>query len=314
MRVNRLPSSRAAGGDARPEIVSGTTAPAAAGASPVSRREAVGLLAAGFALAVQPVSAETITTDTDGLVAGEVRIPGPGGAFPVEGGEIPAYRAAPAQGGPFPIVIVVQEIFGVHEHIKDVCRRLAKLGYLAVAPELYLRQGKVAGMEDIQQIIRTVVAKVPDRQVMADLDATAAWAAAAGNGDPARLAVTGFCWGGRIVWLYAATNPAVKAGVAWYGRLVGDKDELHPLQPVDVAGMLKAPVLGLYGGADTGIPVDSVERMKGLLATGGGASEIVLYPDVPHGFHADYRPTYRPAEAADGWRRLLAWLKRHGVG
>lgn len=273
----------------------------------VTRREAVGLLAAGFALAVQPVSAATITTDTDGLVAGEVSIP-------AADRPLPAYRAAPQEGGPFPVVLVVQEIFGVHEHIKDVCRRLAKAGYLAVAPELYVRQGSVAGMQDIQQIIRTVVAKVPDRQVMADLDAAAAWAARSGGGDPARLAVTGFCWGGRITWLYAAHNPAVKAGVAWYGRLVGDKDELHPQQPLDVAESLERPVLGLYGGADTGIPNDTVERMRALLAKGGHGSEIVLYPDAPHGFHADYRPTYREGDARDGWRRLLEWFKKHGAG
>jgi len=310
--MSRHRSSAAdAAGLASPRRVADGLAPAPMA---VSRREAVGLLAAGFALAVQPVSADTITTDSDGLVAGEVRIPIPAGDFPLDGGEMPAYRAAPADGGPFPTVLVVQEIFGVHEHIKDVCRRLAKRGFLAVAPELYRRQGNVAGMDDIQQIIRTVVAKVPDRQVMSDLDATAAWAATAGRGDPARLAVTGFCWGGRIVWLYAAHNPAVKAGVAWYGRLVGDKDDLHPLHPVDVAGSLKAPVLGLYGGADAGIPNDSVERMKGLLAAGGRGSEIVLYPDTPHGFHADYRPSYRRAEAADGWRRLLEWFERHGAG
>ncbi len=286
-----------------PELLRGEAAAAGPG---LSRREAVGLLAAGFALAVQPVSAETITTGTDGLVAGEVSIP-------AADREIPAYRAAPTEGGPFPIVLVVQEIFGVHEHIKDVCRRLAKAGCLAVAPELYVRQGSVAGMQDIQQIIRTVVAKVPDRQVMADLDATAAWGAKSGGGDPARLGVTGFCWGGRIVWLYAAHNPAVKAGVAWYGRLVGDKDDLHPLQPLDVAESLARPVLGLYGGADAGIPNDTVERMRALLAKSPGGSEIVVYPEAPHGFHADYRPTYRAADARDGWKRLLEWFRRHGA-
>jgi carboxymethylenebutenolidase len=263
-------------------------------------------LAAGFALAVQPVTAQTITTDTQGLEAGEVKIP-------VPDGQIPAYRAMPAKGGPFPVVLVVQEIFGVHEHIKDLCRRLAKQGYLAVAPELYARQGDVSKMEDIPQILSKVVSKVPDSQVLSDLDATAAWAKGTGKGDTAKLAVTGFCWGGRIVWLYSAHNPAVKAGVAWYGRLVGPTDELHPKNPIDLAGSLKAPVLGLYGGADTGIPAESVERMRAALKDAGKPAEIVLYPDTPHGFNADYRPTYRKAEAEDGWKRMLEWFRENRV-
>jgi carboxymethylenebutenolidase len=263
-------------------------------------------LAAGFALAVQPVTAQTITTDTQGLEAGEVKIP-------VTDGQIPAYRAMPAKGGPFPVVLVVQEIFGVHEHIKDLCRRLAKLGYLAVAPELYARQGDVSKMEDIPQILSKVVSKVPDSQVLSDLDATVAWAKGTGKGDTAKLAVTGFCWGGRIVWLYSAHNPAVKAGVAWYGRLVGPTDELHPKNPIDLVGSLKAPVLGLYGGADTGIPAESVERMRAALKDAGKPAEIVLYPDTPHGFNADYRPTYRKAEAEDGWKRMLEWFRENGV-
>jgi carboxymethylenebutenolidase len=263
-------------------------------------------LAAGFALAVQPVTAQTITTDTQGLEAGEVKVP-------VPDGQIPAYRAMPAKGGPFPVVLVVQEIFGVHEHIKDLCRRLAKLGYLAVAPELYARQGDVSKMEDIPQIISKVVSKVPDSQVLSDLDATVAWAKGTGKGDTAKLAVTGFCWGGRIVWLYSAHNPAVKAGVAWYGRLVGPTDELHPKNPIDLVGSLKAPVLGLYGGADTGIPAESVERMRAALKDAGKPAEIVLYPDTPHGFNADYRPTYRKAEAEDGWKRMLEWFRENGV-
>jgi carboxymethylenebutenolidase len=264
-------------------------------------------LAAGFALAVQPVSAETITTAADGLTAGEVKIP-------VADGEMPAYRAMPDKGGPFPTVLVVQEIFGVHEHIKDICRRLAKLGYLAIAPELYARQGDVSGMENIQEIIANVVSKVPDAQVMSDLDATAAWAAKSGEGDTKRLAVTGFCWGGRIVWLYSAHNPDVKAGVAWYGRIVGAADELHPKHPLDIAADLKAPVLGLYGGADMGIPTDTVEQMREALKAAKQPSEIVLYPDTPHGFYADYRATYRQEQAEDGWKRLQAWFKDHGVG
>jgi carboxymethylenebutenolidase len=270
------------------------------------RHFVVTTLASGFALAVQPVSAQTITTSADGLEAGEVRIP-------VKDGEIPAYRAMPAKGGPFPVVLVVQEIFGVHEHIKDICRRLAKLGYLAVAPELYARQGDVSKETDIQKLLSTVVSKVPDSQVMSDLDAAAAWAKASGKGDVSKLAITGFCWGGRIVWLYAAHNPNLKAGVAWYGRLVGTPDELHPKQPLELVSELKAPILGLYGGADTGIPKETVEQMQKALKDARQPSEIVLYPDAPHGFHADYRPTYRKEAAEDGWNRLKQWLKEHGV-
>jgi carboxymethylenebutenolidase len=263
-------------------------------------------LAAGFALAVQPVTAQTITTDAAGLEAGEVKVPVPDGA-------IPAYRAMPAQGGPFPVVLVVQEIFGVHEHIKDLCRRLAKLGYLAIAPELYARQGDVSKIEDFREIVEKVVSKVPDAQVMSDLDATVAWVKASGKGDTAKLAVTGFCWGGRIVWLYSAHNPGLKAGVAWYGRLVGAADPLHPKHPIDLAGALEAPVLGLYGGSDTGISAESVEQMRAAIKAAGKPSEIVLYPDTPHGFNADYRPSYRKTEAEDGWKRMLDWFKQNGV-
>ena len=277
------------------------------GKADFSRREfVVTTLATGFALAVQPVSAGTITTDTNDLVAGEVKIP-------VPDGEIPGYRAMPASGGPFPVVLVVQEIFGVHEHIKDICRRLAKLGYLAVAPELYARQGDVSKMENIPEIIAKVVSKVPDAQVLSDLDATVAWAKKSGKGNTAKLAITGFCWGGRIVWLYAAHNPDLKAGAAWYGRLVTNADELHPKNPIDLVDALKAPVLGLYGGADGGIPVETVEQMKEALAKAKSPSEIVLYPDTPHGFYADYRPTYRQDKAEDGWKRMLAWFKKNGV-
>lgn len=274
-----------------------------------SRREfVVTTLAAGFALAVRPVTAQTVvSTDTDGLEAGEVKIP-------VADGEIPAYRAMPAQGGPFPVILVVQEIFGVHEHIKDICRRLAKLGYLAIAPELYARQGDVSKIENIQEILSKVVSKVPDKQVMTDLDSAVAWAKASGKGDTAKLGVTGFCWGGRITWLYSAHNPNVKAGVAWYGRIVGQADELHPKHPIDIAAAVKAPVLGLYGGADTGIPVETVEQMRKALKDAGKPGEIVVYPDTPHGFYADYRPSYRRDKAEDGWKRLLAWFKSNGVG
>lgn len=266
----------------------------------------VATLATGFALAVQPVSAQTIKTDTEGLNAGEVKIP-------VTGGEIPAYQARPAKGSSFPVILVVQEIFGVHEHIKDLCRRLAKAGYLAVAPELYARQGDVSKQTDIQEIIKSVVSKVPDAQVMSDLDATVAWAGKSGQGDVSKLGVTGFCWGGRIVWLYSAHNPKLKAGVAWYGRLTSAVDELHPKHPLDIVADLKAPVLGLYGGADTGIPNDTVEKMQQALKTANKPSEIVLYPDTPHGFNADYRPTYRKDKAEDGWQKMLAWFKKNGV-
>ncbi len=272
-----------------------------------NRREfVVTTLAAGFALSVQPVSAETITTDAQGLEAGEVKVP-------VAEGTIPAYRAMPAGAGPFPVVLVIQEIFGVHEHIKDICRRFAKLGYYAIAPELYARQGDVSKITNMQEIFSKVVSKVPDAQVMSDLDATVAYAKATGKADVARLGITGFCWGGRIVWLYAAHNPGLKAGVAWYGRLVGQSTELQPKYPVDLAGSLKAPVLGLYGEADQGIPVASVEKMRQALKEAGKTAEIVLYPDTPHAFHADYRPSYRKTQAEDGWKRCLEWFKKYGV-
>jgi carboxymethylenebutenolidase len=273
----------------------------------VTRREfVVTTLATGFALAVQPVSADTITTDTKGLTAGEVKIP-------VGKGEIPAYRAMPAKGGPFPVVLVVQEIFGVHEHIKDVCRRFAKLGYLALAPELYSRQGDVSKIKDIKDIISKVVSKVPDEQVMTDLDATVAWAKKSAKGNTEKLGITGFCWGGRIVWLYAAHNKDLKAGVAWYGRLKGDTNKLQPKYPLDLVASLKAPVLGLYGAADMGIPVKTVEEMRKALKDEKKTGEIILYEDTPHGFHADYRSSYRKEKAEDGWKRLLAWFKKYGV-
>jgi carboxymethylenebutenolidase len=272
----------------------------------LSRRNfVVTSLAGGFALAVQPVSAETITTDTEGLTAGEVKVP-------VSDGEIPAYRAMPAKGGPFPTVLVVQEIFGVHEHIKDVCRRFAKLGYFAIAPEMYARQGDVSKLDKFPDILK-IVSQVPDKQVMADLDAAVGYAKATGKADTSKLAITGFCWGGRIVWLYSAHNPNVKAGVAWYGRIVGQASPLQPKHPIDLAADLKAPVLGLYGGADDGIPVATVEKMREALKAAGKPGEIIVYPDTPHGFHADYRPTYRKEQAEDGWKKLLAWFKKNGV-
>lgn len=266
----------------------------------------VTLPATGFALAVHPVSAQTITTDSNSLVAKEVKIP-------VADGEIPAYLAHPAEGSGFPVVLVVQEIFGVHEHIKDVCRRLAKLGYLAVAPELFARQGDVSSMTDINEIVTKVLSKVSDAQVIADLDATVNFVGKQTIGDASQLAITGFCWGGRITWLYCAHNPQVKAGVAWYGKLTGTVSELQPTHPTDIASQLKVPVLGLYGDKDISIPLDCIERMKGLLATGESRSDIQIYADTPHAFFADYRPSYRKEAAEDGWKRLQDWLASHGM-
>jgi carboxymethylenebutenolidase len=263
-------------------------------------------LGAGFAIAVQPVMAQTaIRTGTDGLTAGEVRVP-------TGDGEMVAYRAQPASGGPFPVILVVQEIFGVHEHIADVCRRLAKLGYQAIAPELFARQGDPRTISNVQELLSTIVSKAPDAQVMSDLDACVAWAGAHG-GEPDRLGITGFCWGGRITWLYAAHNPRLKAGVAWYGRLVGQASALTPAHPVDLAAKIQAPVLGLYGGADQGIPLDTVQAMRERLEAAGGRSMIHVYDEAPHAFHADYRPSYRAEPAQDGWQRMLAWFREHGV-
>ena len=269
-------------------------------------RAAVG---SGFAAAVLPVVAQTeIKTDSAGLLVGEVSIP-------VGGFNMPAYRAAPLGLARAPVVLVVSEIFGVHEHIADVARRLAKQGYFAVAPELFVRQGDAGSYGEIAKLLSEVVNRVPDAQAMADLDATVAWALGQGA-DTTRLGITGFCWGGRITWLYAAHNPAIKAGVAWYGRLQGPATALQPAHPIDLTGQLKAPVLGLYGGQDSGIPQASVNGMKVALAQGSAAarkSSFVVYPDAPHAFHADYRPSYRKDAADDGWQRCLAWFKAEGV-
>jgi carboxymethylenebutenolidase len=266
-------------------------------------------LGAGFAAAVLPIQAQTqIKTDSNGLTVDEVTIAS--GDF-----KMPVYRAMPMGQRKLPVVLLISEVFGVHEYIADVARRFAKLGYLALAPELFVRQGDAASYGELAKLLSEVVAKVPDAQVMGDLDACVAWAQQQGA-DTSRLAVTGFCWGGRMTWLYAAHNPAVKAGVSWYGRLTGAASALQPRQPVDVAGSLRAPVLGLYGGQDGGIPLDDVGRMKGALATGSAAarqSQFVVYPDAPHAFHADYRPSYRQADAEDGWARCVDWLKRHGA-
>ena len=275
-----------------------------------SRRTALkAALGVGYAAAALPIMAQTaIKTPADGLTAGEVMID-------VNGFQMPAYRAAPAGKTGLPVVLVLSEIFGVHEYIADTARRFAQAGYLAIAPELFVRQGDAQSYGEMAKLIAEVISKVPDAQVLADLDATVKWAGAHG-GDVKKLGVTGFCWGGRQTWLYAAHNPAVKAGVAWYGRLVGQASELNPRHPVDVAGSLKAPVLGLYGEKDTGIPLDTIDKMKAALASGSPqakASEFVVYPDAPHAFHADYRASYRKEAAEDGWKRALAWFKTHGV-
>jgi carboxymethylenebutenolidase len=269
------------------------------------RHMMVSSLAAGFALAVQPIGAATITTNSDGITAGDVKVP-------VGDQTLPAYRAMPAKGGPFPVVLVVQEIFGVHEHIKDVCRRFAKLGYFAIAAELYARQGDVSKLKSIDEI-RPIVAKVPDEQVMADLDACVDFAQKSGKGDVAKLGITGFCWGGRIVWLYSAHSKQLKAGVAWYGRLVGEPTQNNPKHPVNIAADLNAPVLGLYGGKDQGIPLDTVEQMRTALKAAKVEAEIIVYPDAPHAFFADYRPSFVAADAQDAWQKALAWFKKNGV-
>ncbi len=273
----------------------------------LSRRALVkASLGLGFCAAVAPVSAQTITTPADGLVAGEVKVP----AGDVD---IPAYRASPEGGGAFPTVVVVHEVFGVHEHIKDVCRRWARLGYYAIAPELFARQGDAAKEADIHKLSADIVAKTPDAEVASDLDATLAFAKASGSADPTRAAVVGFCWGGRQVWLYAAHNPSLKAAVAWYGPLGVPVNELRPKNPPDVVGELKVPTLGLYGGVDKAIPLDQIEAMRSKLAAAGGASRIVVYADAGHAFYADYRPSYVKADAEASWKEATAWLKAHGV-
>ncbi len=260
----------------------------------------------GFAAAAMPICAQTVVkTDTSGLTAGEVMLN-------IGGQTVPVYRAQPEGKSNLPVVLVISEIFGVHEHIADVARRFAKQGYLALAPELFVRQGDAGKYGTVAELVKEVVSKVPDAQVMGDLDAVVAWAKNNG-GNTDKLAITGFCWGGRITWMYAAHNPKVKAGAAWYGRLVGEPNSLSPTNPIDIAATLKTPVLGLYGGKDGGIPVATVEQMKAALAKAGNKSEFVVYPNSGHAFHADYRPSYVEADAKDGWNRVLAWFKAHGV-
>ena len=276
-------------------------------AAELNRRDFVRTgLGSGFAAAVLPVTAQTqVRTDSAGLVVGEVTVA-------VGDFQLPAYRAAPAGKANAPVILVVSEIFGVHEHIADVARRFARLGYFAIAPELFVRQGDAGGYGEVAKLIAEVVSQARDAQVMSDLDACVAWAKGQGA-DTSRLGITGFCWGGRVVWMYAAHNPALTAGVAWYGPVTrayaaGDKSA------VDVAAQIKAPMLGLYGGADAGIANDTLEQMRtALKASGNARSEIVIYPDTPHAFHADYRPSYRKEAADDGWRRCVAWFKANGV-
>jgi carboxymethylenebutenolidase len=261
-------------------------------------------LATGFALSLRPVSAQTITTDTTGITAGEVKVP-------VKGGEMPAYQAMPDKGGPFPTVLVVHEAWGVHEHIKDICRRLAKAGYFAIAGELWARQGNAAAARDMDET-RKIMSSVPTDQVMSDLDATVAYAKSTGKADTAKLAVTGFCWGGFGTWMYAAHNPGLKAAVAWYG---GDRkpSELQPKNPLDVIGELKCPVLALYGGQDQSIPKETIDKRQEACKAAGKTCEVKIYPDAPHGFNADYRPSYRADDAKEAWGLMLAWFKKNGV-
>jgi carboxymethylenebutenolidase len=275
-------------------------------AYPLARRGFVMTsLITGLTLATERVEAQAIKTDSTGLDAGEAKIPVPGGS-------LPAYYARPAKGTKFPIVLVNEEIFGVHEYIKDTCRRLAKAGYLAVAPEFYARIGDLSTMTDIPTIVRDVISKEPDAQYMEDADAAMAWAAA-NHGDAAHMAVMGFCRGGRMTWLYAAHNPRLKAAVAYYGPVGGQTTPIQPYTATDIADRLHCPLLGLYGGADTSIPVDAVHAVEAKAKAAHKTVEIVVYPDAPHGFHADYRPSYRKEAAEDAWKRTLAWFKRYGV-
>jgi carboxymethylenebutenolidase len=263
-------------------------------------------LTAGFALAVQPVAAGAITTSADGLVAGEVKIP-------ARDGDMPGYRAAPAGVTSPPVILVVHEIFGVHEWIKDICRRFAKAGYMAIAPDLFARAGDATKYTDIQKLIDEIVFKDSDDSVMQDLDSTAAWAAAQG-GNPDKLGVTGFCYGGRTTWLYTAHNPKIKAGVAWYGGLVKRGRDPRDLQPINVADKIKGRVIGLYAQDDAGIPLDTVEAMKKALKDAGDTqSDILIYNGAKHGFLADYRPAFNPAAARAAWGKCLEWFKARGV-
>lgn len=263
-------------------------------------------LGTGFAAAVLPVSAQSvIKTDATGLSVGQFNVN-------VNGQDVPVYRAQPEGKTNLPVILVISEIFGVHEYIADVARRFAKLGYLALAPSLFVRQGDPGKYQSIAELQKELISKVPDTQVMNDLDAVVAWAKANG-GNVDRLGITGFCWGGRITWLYSAHNPRVKAGVAWYGRLVGNNTPLTPHHPIDIAAGLKTPILGLYGAQDAGIPVSTVAQMQEALAKGRSKSEFILFKNAGHAFHADYRPNYVEADAKEGWQHCVEWFRKHGV-
>ena len=264
----------------------------------------LGALSTGYPR-ILPPTPTALHTPADGLIEGAVWVP-------VEDGELPAYRAMPAGAGPHPILLVVQEIFGVDEYLKDICRRAAHAGHVAIAPELYAREARPGECETLEAVLE-IVRNAPDARVLADLDSSAEFAAIECSGDPTRIGVTGFCWGGRIVWLYAAHEPRLRAGIAWYGRLAGDTDPRHPRQPLDVAPELRVPVLGLYGSEDSGIPLETVERMKAALDASDSGSTFVVYEGAPHAFHADYRTSYRPEPARDGWARMLEWLRAHGA-
>ena len=271
----------------------------------------LGSLGTGFASAALPVLSQAIKTDFAGIHSEEV-------TFDSNGTNIAAYTSRPAQApGKLPIIIVASEIFGVHEYIADVTRRLAKVGYLAIAPEFFTRAGEPTELGTVAEIMSKIVAKTPDQQVLGDIEAALKWAAA-NNGDLSRVGMTGFCWGGRITWLACQKLSVMRAGVAWYGRLAGDKSENFPEHPLELAAQTRAPVLGLYGGQDTGIPLSDVEKMKlaltGLNATAAAkSSTFVIYPDAPHAFHADYRQTYQEGPAKDGWQKALAWFKEKVV-
>ena len=262
-------------------------------------------LISGFTLATQRVEAQAVHTDSAGLDVGEVQLP-------VKDGHLPGYYARPATGTDFPVVLVNEEIFGVHEYIKDICRRFAKLGYMAVAPEIYARIADLSKMTDSQQVMRDVISKKPDEELYSDLDATLAWAAN-NKGSATAIAETGFCRGGRTTWLYAAHNPNLKAAVAWYGPVKGATSPIQPLTVTDIADQVKCPVLCLYGGQDPSIPVPDVEAVVAKAKAAGKTVELHIYQDAPHGFHADYRPSYREADAKDGWNRMLAWFRQYGV-
>jgi len=283
--------------------VVGLTKPA-----PVSRRgfmTASAAVAAGYTLATGPVRADVIKTDTDGLDAGDTMIK-------VADGEMPGYYAKPKGAVRPPVVLVAMEIFGLHEYIKDVTRRLAKLGAFAVAPDYYFRKGvDLTKITEIKDLLPIVNAK-PDAELLSDLDATVAWAKGQG-GDTTHLGIIGFCRGGRTVWEYAAHSSDLKAGVAFYGPPVDPPNPAWPKSPMQLASDMKAPVLGLYGAEDQGIPVAQVEAFKKALADDKKTAEFKIYPGAPHGFHADYRGSYRKDAAEDGWNQMQAWLRKYGV-